>query len=828
MALIGRKPLGYSTLTRPASVQMKEDNTSTVTARRRKPNPHMRLRLETAKKIEALNARINAKREKAKQQKLDDAGKPLSTDPRPPRAKKNTLVDPEKPAAKYRKRQIHKMWLPTHVFHAKRAHMPDPKEPLWRFAIPLTPTAKVCRPTHRAASSRGCIAWDTSYMSTILIEGVEASLFGLLEDVGVDEHMLTGKNGTKWRQGMRSWYGWVRERDNEKRWISEISIVWCANIAKSDESTPPSKTQQKKDKRQAFLRVHPSAFLQLWNELIKDAKIQRPSPSIEDLRFQIGSIEITGPSSTEALIGVLRSTSNDTSAADQLPQSTWDRLSALSNPSALPPKAILHFNVHDPRLFHPPHTVPLPLNSEDALLDVLAAWPPDTSPTPSCLFSSVARHTASRLPSQKAINRRKSTALPGNYPEPLSTDPAIPVFLLTSRAPSINQQGTWTLLLPWKCVLSVWYGLMHYPLRTGGNPRFGGLDELRQTYFERGQPWFPGDYPGTKAGYEWELKERARRRKSWEKRPKSKRVSWDAVNLGDGKKGEVGMGWACDWERLFLGLTPASELSGKANGSKEPGTEQENVSNAPEAPKMESSFEDLQIQHLPFSILSSLPASDIPPRALSPVNLTLLHRGTPTICARIYRIPAANLALRKQWLSLLSTIQSSKATSTDPSNTPHAGKRTKSKKPISLSDLPEDAPTWEKRQALARILLSGPTTPQDEDYPACPAEEDLLGFVTTGNFDMGAGKGTAVGSLAVGKVLGNSEGKGNEDDEIAERAAGQGDSRVSDPAAGEKSRDSGSQQHSGKSVKHLKGEDKICIVRDAGQSVGRLAMWEFV
>ncbi|KAL8828315.1 MAG: hypothetical protein Q9191_002655 [Dirinaria sp. TL-2023a] len=801
-----------------AAKEMREDNTPTVTARRRKSTPHMRLRLETAKKLEVLNARIKAKREKAKQQKLDDAAKRPSTGSRPPRRKKNTLIDPQKPDAKYRRRQIHKVWLPTHVFHAKRAHMPDPKDPLWRFAIPLTPTAKVYRPTHRAASSRGCIAWDTSYMSTILIEGVETSLLGLLEDVGVDGRMLTGTKGAKWRQGTRSWYGWVRERDSEKRWISEINIVWCSNIVKADEGTLTSRTQQKKEKRQAFLRVHPSAFLELWNELIKDTKIQRPSPSIEDLRFQMGSIEITGPSSTEALIGVLRSTSHDTSTAVCLPQSTWDCLSALSNPSTLPPNALLHFAAHDPRLFHPPRTVALPPNNEDALLDLLAAWPPDISPTPSCLFSSVVRHTASHLPSQKTINRRKSTALPGNFPEPLSTDPAIPVILLTCRAPSINQQGTWTLLLPWKCVLPVWYGLMHYPLRTGGNPRFGGLDELRQIHFERGQPWFPGDYPGTKAGYGWELRERAKRKKLWEKRPKSKRISWDAVNLGDGKKGEVGMGWACDWERLFLGPAPASDLSGEANGSKESRTGTENMSNASAAPEKESSFEDLQIQHLPLSILSTLPASDIPPRALSPINLKLLHRGAPTTCARIYRLPKANLALRKQWLSLLSTIQSSKITSINPSNNSHPDQKEKSKKPISQSVLLEDAPNWEKRQALARMLLSGPTTPQEKDYPPCPAEEDLLGFVTTGNFDLGAGKGTAVGSLALVKVLGKIEGNGDRDDKIAKIVAGQDDGYV----------DADSTRNGGKSVKHLKGEDKICIVRDAGLSIGRLARWEFI
>lgn len=111
----------------------------------------MRLRLETAKRLEVLNTRIKARRAKAMQKKLDDAGKMLPLE-QPPRMRKNKLADPEKGTAKYRKRQIHKAWLPTHIYHAKRAHMPNPKDPLWRFAIPLTPTDKIHRPTHRAAT----------------------------------------------------------------------------------------------------------------------------------------------------------------------------------------------------------------------------------------------------------------------------------------------------------------------------------------------------------------------------------------------------------------------------------------------------------------------------------------------------------------------------------------------------------------------------------------------------------------------------------------------------------------------------------------------------
>ncbi|KAG6993983.1 ribonucleases P/MRP protein subunit POP1 [Physcia stellaris] len=787
----------------------------------------MRLRLETAKKLESLSKRIQIKRDKAYNLKHNlngpDPAQKTSTTPKPPRPKKNALATPLKQFSKYRRRQVHKSWLPTHIWHAKRAHMPEPKVPLWRFAIPLSPTDKVHRPTHRAGSSKGCVAWDTSYVSTISVKGVEASLLGLLRALGVEEAHLTGKQGLKWRRGTRFWDGWIRERDGDGSSIAEVQIIWCAQEAKPPEDTI---TAKKKDKRQFFLRVHPSAFLQVWIEVLKVAKIQKPSPDVEDLRFEIGSIEIAGPGSTEALVGILHPKSQpSTESSDDSPDKVWSRLSTLTNPSALPASTILSFNIHDPRLFHPPRTIkPTGTDSrEHDLLTLLATWPPDTTSAPSHLYTQNARYAASRLPSQKAINRRKGDALPGNYPHLLPTDPAIPVILFATRAPSLNLQGSWTLLLPWKCVLPVWYSLMHYPLSTGGNPRFGGLQERRQILFEQGQPWLPGDYQGTRAGWQWEIMEREKRKKAWEKRPKSKRVSWDAVDLGDGRKGEIGQGWACDWERLFKGPPPPGDEpstqhsstkdtpAAKQASSKEPpgpASQPQPTPSAPQAPPDASKLPTLptkpplDIVHFPSALVPSV--SSIPTHALVSVHLTLLHRGSPTTCARIYRLPSDPTS-RKKWHSLLSSIQSKPSSSKHSHAQVSLSKATKKNKrslPSSLADLPPDAPAHVKRQALARALINGPATPNEEDYPTCPPEEDLIGFVTTGNFDLGRGRGAAVGNLVITRILENSD-------------------------AGHERKETGEDKGEVK-TRTFKREDHLCIVRNAGQNVGRLARWEFI
>ena len=68
--------------------------------------------------------------------------------------------------------------------------------------------------------------------------------------------------------------------------------------------------------------------------------------------------------------------------------------------------------------------------------------------------------------------------------------------------------------------------------------------------------------------------------------------------------------------------------------------------------------------------------------------------------------------------------------------------------------------------------------------PSCPPVEDLIGFVTTGNFNLAEGKGTGIGNLLVAKVI---------DDVRADGDVG-----------------------------------TLCVVRNAGESVGRLARWEVV
>ncbi|KAL8696640.1 MAG: hypothetical protein Q9201_007559 [Fulgogasparrea decipioides] len=818
-----------------AAREMKEDNTPTMTLRHRKPTPRMRLRLETAKKLQKLNARAKKKGDKAKEQE------PAGTHPGQSaasifpvkRLKKNALSKPDEPTAKFRKRQNHKSWLPTHIFHAKRAHMTEPKRPLWRFAIPLSPTEKSYRKTHRAVALRGCVAWDTSYLSTIALEGVEASLLVLLRGLGVDEEALSGKRMSKWRRGTRSWHGWVRERDGQEKWIAEVDFVWCVEAAPSP-VIEGSATTSKKRKRKCLLRAHPSAFLQLWTEILKAAKMQRPPVMVEDLRFEIGSLELTGPGSTETLVAALEPfKNNDGASTEDVSAKVWSLLGSVTNPSCLPLNAVLGFNVSDPRIHHPPRTLKPPTSesANDELNHTLADWPPDRTQIPPSIFDRTARLTASRqLPSQKAINRRKGDALPGEYPVPAVTDPQIPTLLMALRSPTTGAQGSWTLLLPWKCVLPVWYHVMHYPLSTGGNPRFGGLQETRQLAFEQGIPWFPGDFPGTQAGWEWELRERERRKAEWEKRPKGKKVAWESLDLGKGRKGEIGMGWACDWEYLFI---PASRLvPGTASQAttKDSSTTGEEPSKPAEAEISASKAQETDppphpMHHIPIPHSTTLLASSNPSSAskdVTTIHLTLLSRGNPTTCARIYRLPTSDHQLRSQWLVLASAILHPPK-ETDNTNRPSAPDRKV------ITSLPRNESHHLRTQQTAISLLHPPEIERDTpiqssnpSYPCVPDAQDLVGFVTTGNFDLGQGKASAIGCIAITKVAHQQQQRPYEP--LKADASGATDSVTTD-GENEMMRRSmeGLEKKLGK-----KTVQRLCIVREAGQSVGRLARWDLV
>lgn len=836
-----------------------DDKTPTVEARRRKPKTtRARIRLEAARRLGVVAEKRRKRRLRDAKEKAKDLGEDaadgkkgevsaaikqlIDTRPARPKIRRNMLNDPLKPKAKFRKRQIDKTWLPTHMWHAKRATMTPPTEPLWRFAIPLTPTEKVYRPTHRASTVKGALVWDMSYMSTIALCGHAPGIERTLRSLGMSHASLWDDRGKTWREGRRQWSGVLsKQHGDARRHIGPATILWNPG------QTPPrtsegTATRTEQADRQVYIRVHPACFLELFEILVKLIKRETPRLYVEDLRFEIGSIEVTGPGAVEALLGTIRPyhQKEDTREAHA---ELFRSLTTTATAAALPPDAVLGFSTQDPRLCYPPQTVrePTPANNPSAETGSLT----NTAPAPFLLFDRDARFRASHYPSQKALNRRKGTVAPGKSLQVTKADPPFPLIIFSSRTKA-SAQTTWTVLTPWKCILPLWYSIVHYPLSTGGNPRVSGLNELRQISFERGQSWFPGDFPGTDAGAEWELEQRQKRKANWEKRPKSKRVAWESLDLGAGRKGEIGLGWACEYERLF-GLQQVAEAEPK------PQTEQSSTRNSvndakraekPQGNKFQAAIvEDDEgggaslheqaadvekansrkkasretpphpltlVHHLSrpsFNALVSSKTADAPPSyAVVAVKIVFPGRGVVEPCARIYRLPqprAASTILpctqpevpathppsrlsaipadrRNQWLAKI------------PGSTAYRSQQPSSKQINQPTRFTSNADHDTQRLMFAHSLMMKkvPFPPEKDDsgggdQPLLPGEEDLIGYVTKGKFNLAEGNGVAIGSVSVEKVL------------SALRFGGE-------------------------------REGRVCVVRNAGATVGWAGRWEAV
>ncbi|KAK1780012.1 ribonucleases P/MRP protein subunit POP1-domain-containing protein [Copromyces sp. CBS 386.78] len=806
-----------------AKREMLEDNTPTVEARKRRPRTtRARIRAENAKRLEKLAA--NKKKRALQGENKDEPGKTtIHTRAPRPKIRRDTLNEPPKSKSKFNKRQINKTWLPTHLWHAKRATMTEPTKPLWRFAIPMTPTQKSYRPTHRASGQKGTMFWDTSYMSTARIYGIARGIEQVLKALGLTQASTWGNRGRKWRAGTRTWSGMVsRQQGNSRRDVGPATILWNPSPTDETAATESNTTEENKTQRQVLIRTHPSCFLELFDELVKLAKLQTPQVHVEDLRFEVGSIELTGPGSTETLLAVLQPYHTEERHGQ-----VFSSLVGVTNPASLPKDAVLGFSVKDPRLSYPPKRVDTTSKvSDPALLDTLTQWPVEEQVKPYGLFDRDVRFKASNLPPQKSINRRKGANIPGQEIQVTAADPPIPVIVFASSPAAGGQaQGTWTLMAPWKCILPIWYSIVHYPLSTGGNPRLGGLNEQRQIAFEQGTAWFPGDFLGTNAGVVWEMEQRMQRKKAWDRRPKGKRIEWASLDLGAGRKGEIGDGLACDFEHLF-GLpkvpSPSSSSGDQSTLDVDPNAmdvdpreEAEAASKLgkPHKNTLPSLATVEQMKKTEFNALvsSADSASRPPPRSIISVNIRFVTRGVANACARIYRLPSRPSAtttvpsseaevpatdpvaagvgslpadLRDQWLQKLpSQRNGSKSHKTTTNAAPH---------------MPRDVDHGTRKQLMAKSLLSGdplpyprPSAANQTDigggaHPLCPGEEDLMGFVTAGAYSLSEGKGTAVGAISAEKAF----------DTLKESGG-------------------------------VKG-GRLCIVRNAGESVGWLARWELV
>ncbi|ANB12984.1 Pop1p [Sugiyamaella lignohabitans] len=567
----------------------------------------------------------------------------------------NRLAIAPKGKPKFRSRQKDKVWLPTHVWHSKRCHM----ENIWQYSIPKTPTQKCYRATHRAAAfagpKAGTLAWDKSYFATFIIE---SALQDLLLDI---LRRLAGKmtpynpdiTQSRFTNGYRCWEGTLYDSDKP---IGPGLIYF----------NRPGLDDQGETHRPSFLvRVHPSiapATIDLLTRLKNEYDIGGGNLTFYDCRYSIGSIELLGPQSTNALISILRCADHNSKVSK-----LWRSLAGLANPSSLPENAVLSFAVHDPRLFYPPHKPQLTKaskSSEDPLADLLGNWPYEDVTKTSSLFSIQGRErSVTNQLTLKELYKRKAGNEPGKHLSPQTNDPRIPIILMRQKT-----KDGWTLLAPWGWILPIWFCLMHFP-----EVQVSGYTQEHQISYEHGRAHFPDDFPDTDVGNVVNLVKGKEAFAKWNGRPPAKRVAFDKIKTGNTGLGEHGNPFLCDWK--FLAAVQ--------NKSDSPDNDQ---------PTSVAGNDSLLVddETVERCVTTSGESHLLP---ITTVHIKYIQRGSPHDRARIYRIPAKSV-----WEFVVNAINNKQQV-----------------------DLKQSLP--------------------------CPSCDDLIGYITTGDFNLASGCGTGIGGI---------------------------------------------------------------------------------
>ncbi|KAG6900179.1 hypothetical protein C0993_001891 [Termitomyces sp. T159_Od127] len=648
------------------------------------------------------------------------------------------------------RRQRDKLWLETHIWHAKRMKMDN----MWGYRLAVQPTEKSYRPSHRA-SVHGSIIHDASYHSIIELKGAETLLKRVL-DASCDTNGPTA--GSKRHDYRLCSYPFGL--------ISPVTVLWkplplkSASIMSPPQEgdnekaypvpviQPPMKRKRKskgkgKDKEQEnstlpdteILRVvwiisHPSTYQDVLSSIRTSASLtleafrrenanKEVEIEISDLRGQVNVFEIMGPKSNQVLRGALDPVSQDKREDFKR---FWSQFTNMQTSAGMSRGTVVGFKVVDPRL------------KQNAKAQVPAAEHlssttifPSAQLAQSDLWDEDVRTKLARPRYKKKDldERRSKLLIPGTPLNPERQDDRIPVLLVqrSLEVPESRTQGIhgWTLIIP-----SGW-SMAFFSSLTFTGTRVGGQRERQTQAFEAGTPYFPRDLP-TSAGYGVYATARAKEEKGrWDRKPPAKRPNYDKLGTSSP--------WRADWHSI-LGLprpkfeeeVKTSEAGGLVSTQRESADEigtttdealQMWLLRGSEAPSVISNMSRMFNQSAALlqeinklrakrgleALGSNVKAEDLLRRALVSVTIRMSGRGAPEDLAIIYQVSADE---GKKWVRALRNNSGTYNEET------------------------------EEEVKLSKII---------------PPNSSIIGFVTTGHFSLSQGQGFGIGAIPLVKFL---------------------------------------------------------------------------
>lgn len=500
---------------------------------------------------------------------------------------------------KYSKRQNEFVWIPTHIWHAKRFHMIKK----WGYQIPLEPTQKCFKMTNRVSRNETMI-YDTSYYDCLVVEvNSNDDIIYFLTCITKLKHEIPNKI----LNGHKSYDDWLFI-DNKR--IGKGLVVCIQELNK------------------ILIRVHPS----LYEEFFEHTKflLKNKDCKIFDCRYAIGSIEINGPKAVYSLSKILHL--NTSSSITKM----WFQLSNILDSDSIPSGTTFCFNVKDPRFHKSPTNVPFneAVNYNDLIISLSQNRVVDIDSLDLLLDNNRRNSTYNNQLSTKEISREFQKD------KVVQKDSILPVLIT-----KLKSSNNWCLLFPWYWTLPIWLKLnqIHH-ISTGG------MKQLHQINFEHGTPLYPTDYQFLKEGH---LENKFKGKISEEqflKKPKSKKPRYEIYE-------DIVSPFCCDWSFLqkmqfVLSLSSTSLLPNKnqfGNFDENLIRTIESVNDVIALVRQCRTSDEIPIElfnkhdsrHKEFVEKSALNDVNhhIPRLPVLHINLHTQHNGSIQDNARIYRIP---------------------------------------------------------------------------------------------------------------------------------------------------------------------------------------------
>ncbi|KAK6199183.1 nuclear RNase [Scheffersomyces amazonensis] len=385
---------------------------------------------------------------------------------------------------KYHKRQRQFVWLPTHIWHAKRFHMIKQ----YGYQIPLSPTQKCFRLMSRQ-SKNDSIAFDTSYYSSLIINIEDDDVFKELLIFITKFHVAIPDKILKGERAYNDWL-YIEGQQIGKGFI-------FAHIASHT----------------IIIRTFPSIYKDIFNHCENFLMCSSGLNSIYDCQYSLGSIDLVGPLSLLSLSKILHIYDEDKSSNIK---KLWSVLTSVKDTKAIPIGFNFSFDIMDPRFWNKSSRTKHNNDSDlDAYYDAIASMNSTTFLDPTSV-----KNLSTREGRTKSYENQMSIKDIGKEFGKISTRSRSlsPEILKHSRIPillSKTGDQSWTLIVPWFWVLPIWQKLVKIK-----HVIPGGIKQMRQVNYENGKPNFPNDYPWLRDGWENNLSLDSLNREKYYKLPK--------------------------------------------------------------------------------------------------------------------------------------------------------------------------------------------------------------------------------------------------------------------------------------------------------------------